>query len=150
MKSGPFQGIRMVLFAFILGFICGISILPLRTLLKNGFALSLSEDEKYLLSAARAANGRLILKQDQGTSGTPIILLKEFPNPRRIEAAGLIEKMVARKLIQLDISGVPGRYTLTSVGWARSQKLPDFPLQPIRPGSWFDSISRKPPRIGRR
>lgn len=140
----------MVLLAFILGFISGTSILGLRKLLKNGFVLSLSEDERYLLSAARAANGRLILKQDRGTSGTPIILLKEFPNPRRIEATGLIEKMMDRKLIQLDISGVAGRFTLTSLGWMKSEKLPEFPLQPIRPGSWFDSVSRKPHRVVRR
>jgi len=138
----------MVFVSFLLGLACGLAIVSLRSLFRNGFHLPLGEDEKYLLAAARAASGRLILKQDSGTSGTSILLLKEFPNPRRIENTLQIEKLLARKFIQADASGVPGRYTLTPAGMKCSRTLPDFPLQPVRPGSsWFNSISRRPVRL---
>jgi len=135
---------------FLLGFSCGLVAMGLWQHFRQGFTPLLGDDEKYLLAAARAANGRLILKEDRGMSGTPILLLKEFPNPRRIEDKGLLEKLVGRRLIQVDGSGAAGRYLLTARGWTCSQKLPEFPLQPIRPGSWFNSISRKPQRIVRR
>ena len=141
----------MVFIAFLLGFVCGLSALGLRAVLKTGFHLPLGEDEKYLIAAARAAEGRLILTQGAGTSGTSLILLKEFPNPRRLENTLQVEKLLARKFIQPDGSGLPGHYTLTPAGSAQGRKLPDFPLKPLRPGaSWFNSVSRRSGRLARR
>ncbi len=141
----------MVFIAFLLGFFCGLSVLGLRAVFKNGFSLPLGEDEKYLLAAARAAEGHLVLRLDSGTSGTSLLLLKEFPNPRRLENTLQIETLLARKFLQPDVSGLPGQYTLTPLGWTRSQKLPAFPLQRLRPGaSWFNSVSLKSGRLGRR
>lgn len=140
----------MVVIAFVLGLACGLSALGLAGLFRRGFRMPLGEDEKYLLAAARAAKGRLILKQDGG-SGSSLLLLKEFPNPRRIENTLQIETLLARKYLQPDASGIPGRYTLTTAGWALSQKLPEFPLQPVRSGAtWFNSISRRPLRLPRK
>ncbi|HEX9080628.1 MAG TPA: hypothetical protein VF768_00030 [Holophagaceae bacterium] len=134
---------------FVAGFACGLLAAAGGWHLHKGIA-RFSEDEKYLLAAARAARGRLILKQDQGPSGNPILLLKEFPNPRPIQDKGQISRLMDRRLLQADASGIPGRFVLTPEGWRRTQKLPEFPLPLIRQGSWFNSISRRPQRIARR
>jgi len=140
----------MILVAFLLGVACGLLLPRLRTLLKGGLRMPLGEDEKYLLRAARAAKGRLILKQASGSSGSSLLLLKEFPDTRRLENTMQIEKLLARKFIQADDSGKPGRFVLTSKGWAQSKDLPEFPLQPIRQGAWFNSISRSLGRAARK
>jgi len=140
----------MVFVAFLLGFACGLSLLGVRALLKRGIRLPLGEDEKYLLAAARAAKGRLILKLDSGNSRSSLLLLKEFPNPRRIENTLQIETLLSRKFIEPDSSGLPGRYVLTAAGWAQSKQLPEFPLQLSRQGAWFNSISRSIGRIARK
>jgi hypothetical protein len=139
----------MELVIFFVGFGCGL------LAAWGGFHLRqqlsrLGEDEKYLLAAARVARGRLIEKQDQGVSGTPILLLKEFPNPKPIQDKGQISRLVERHLLQADASGIPGRYALTPEGWRASEKLPEFPLPLVRQGSWFNSISRRPQRVVRR
>jgi hypothetical protein len=141
----------MVILAFALGLLCGLSVPWLRGAFRHGLRLPLGEDENYLLAAARAAKGRLILKLEAGSAPSSLLLLKEFPNPRRIENTLQIEKLLARNYIQPDPSGIAGRYVLTTRGWALSQKLPEFPLQPIRSGAtWFNSISRRPVRLPRK
>ncbi len=140
----------MVIAAFILGFLCGASLLALRPLLSGGRLRPLGEDEKYLLAAAGAASGRLILRQETAPGGPPLLMLKEYPNPRRMESRDQVQQLLDRKLITPDHSGVPGRYVLTPTGWTRAKRLPEFPLRPVRQGSWFNSISRRPARALRR
>jgi len=140
----------MILVAFLVGVLCGLALRSLAPFLKGGFRLPLGEDEKYLLSAARAAKGRLILRQGRGSSSPSLLLLKEFPDTKRLENTMQIEKLLARKFIQPDDSGKSGRYVLTAKGWAQSKDLPEFPLQPIRQGAWFNSISRSLGRIPRK
>ncbi|MBK8791864.1 MAG: hypothetical protein IPN59_01705 [Holophaga sp.] len=139
-----------MLISFTLGCLCGLAMGIGGCLLKGRLHNPLGEDEKYLLAAARAANGRLILRQEKASSGTPLLLLKEYPNPRRMEAHGQIDQLLKRKLLIPDPSGIPDRYQLTPAGRQRSEQLPEFPLQPVRQGSWFNSISRPPQRFVRR
>ena len=128
--------------SFFMGFLTGLSVGAGAWLLREHAPFGLKEDEKYLLAAAKAARGRLIIRRETASTGETLLLLKEFPNPRRIEDHQQIEKLLAMKFLVADPSGLPGRYTLTKVGAKRSDRLPDFPLQPVRAGSWFNSISR--------
>lgn len=125
--------------SFTIGLLCGLSLGAVPWVLQRHGSLFLGEDEKYLLAAARAANGRLILRHD--ASGPSLLLLKEYPNPRRMEDQGQIQRLIDRKLLAEDPSGTPDRYVLTSAGRKASERLPEFPLQPVRQGSWFNSLS---------
>jgi len=127
---------------FTLGLLCGLAFAGGLWLFRGSFQSSLGDDESYFLAAARAANGRLILRRDRAASGAPLLILKEFPNPRRIENRGQIKALLARKLLAPDPAGIPDRYVLTQAGQKRAERLPVFPLEVVRQGSWFNSISR--------
>lgn len=138
-----------MLIPFFLGFLCGLLASVIGWRLKDHFQLTLKDDEKYLLTASRAAKGRLILRREQALTGETLLLLKEFPNPRRMEDQGQVERLLARKLLVPDPSGVPDRYLLTPKGRKRCEGLPAFPLQLVRQGSWFNSISQPLRRVRR-
>ena len=132
---------------FFVGFLLGLSVISFRPLFK---AVSLrlrhplGEDEKYLLRAARTAGGRLIVRREQVASGTHELVLKEFSDAPKMENLGQLECLLARAMMIPDSSGVPGRYVLTSRGWARVKSLPTLALPLRRTGAWFNSISRRP------
>lgn len=135
--------------AFLSGLLCGLALAFLRTGL-GGLLLKLKhplgEDELYLLCAARAANGRLILMK--GAPGGRLIL-REFEDAKPLENRGQIQRLLARQLIAPDPSGISERFILTPAGWNRIRKLPAPPLQIVRKGNWFNSVSgkqRRPPR----
>ncbi|MDP2877386.1 MAG: hypothetical protein Q8O00_14460 [Holophaga sp.] len=135
---------------FTLGLICGLTLAAGLWLLRDRLLSPMGDDEGYLLAAARAANGRLLLRRDQASSGASLLLLKEFPNPRRIENRGQIKTLLDRKLLEPDPSGIPDRYVLTQAGQKRAERLPVFPLELVRQGSWFNSVSKPVKRMLKR
>lgn len=135
--------------AFLLGVLCGLSLALGRSSFR-GLMLRLKnplgEDELYLLCAARLAAGRLILMK--GAPGGRLIL-KEFEDARPMENRGQIQRLLARQLIAPDPSGLSERFILTQAGWDRIRKLPAPPLQMVRKGNWFNSVSGKQRRPAR-
>lgn len=127
--------------AFLLGLLCGLSLALFRGGLE-GLMLALKhplgEDELYLLCAARAASGQLILMR--GAPGGRLIL-KEFEDPRLLENRGQIQRLLARRLIAPDPSGISERYVLTPAGWERLRRVPAPALKAVRRGNWFNSVS---------
>ena len=134
-------------FTFIGGVLCGLLAKACYPMVKDSLekvVYRLGEDEKYLLAAARIAQGRLLFASDPGSADPPLLQLKEFPQERPIENLGQVERLFAQGLIEVDDSGVSGRYVLTLKGWNRANKLPPLALVVCRQGDWFNSISRRP------
>lgn len=110
---------------------------------------ALKGDEAYLLAAAFAAEGRLRIRREAAPSGERLLLLKEFPNPRRMVDRGQVGRLLTLQLLAPDPSGLEDRYLLTAEGRRRAEALPPFPLPLTRPGSWFNSISKPRRRVPR-
>ena len=142
-----------MIISFLAGLLLGLSALLLKPLLKAlglRFRHPLGEDENFLLRAARTAGGRLIIRKEQSSTGTHVLVLKEFADAPRIEQLGQVECLLARELMIPDSSGVSGRYLLTPRGWARVKSLPALALPLRRSGPWFNSVSRRPIGIPKR
>lgn len=140
-------GMGMDALSFAGGVLCGIAARacwPWLRAAAGKLRFRLSEDEKYLLAAARTAQGRLIFGTDPASADTTVLLLKEFTQHRSMENRGQVEGLLSRELIEVDDTGVPGRYVLTPKGWNRANKLPPLALVVSRQGDWFNSISRRP------
>jgi hypothetical protein len=134
-------------FTFMGGFLFGLAARACFPMVKDSLEkvfFRLGEDEKYLLAAARTAQGRLLFGSDPGSADTPLLQLKEFTQQRQIENLGQVERLFSQGLIEVDDSGVSGRYVLTLKGWKRANKLPPLALVVSRQGDWFNSISRRP------
>ena len=139
-------GPEMLILSFLLGLVCGLAAASLgfspgawRLRLRN----PRGPDEKYLLNVARAAGGRLLIKEGQDGAGTAQLLLMEVRDPRPLAQKGQVEHLVNRGLLKQDPSGLPGRYMLTPEGWNRLKSLAPEALQLKRSGNWFNSISRR-------
>ena len=131
----------MVMLSFLLGLAIGLSAAFLGTSLQDWkirLRNPVGDDEKYLLAVARAAGGRLIVKEDPGT---PILALREVADPTRLVTRGQVDRLLNRSLLKRDASGLPGRYSLSPEGWAFVKHLPALPVEIRRAGNWFNSIS---------
>lgn len=135
--------------AALLGFALGLVLGGWLVHARNRRATSLKDDEAYLLAAAHAAGGRLRIRRDVAPSGERLLVLKEFPNPRRILDRGQIGRLLAHGNLIQDPSGHEDHYRLTPLGLQRAQALPPFPLPRLRTGAWFNSLSRTRRRIAR-
>ena len=134
---------------FLLGFVCGVAFASL------GFSLPalllrlrnpIGADERYLMNVARAAGGRLIIKEDPGESGQPMLRLLEVPDQKPMAGRGQVRHLLNRGLLKPDPSGMPSRYLLTSEGWDFLKRLRPLSVAIKRTGNWFNSISRRAPR----
>jgi len=139
----------MSIFTFLLGLACGAGLAILgfsfRALrLKRGNPVG--ADERYLMNVARAAGGRLIVKEERTASGPPMLRLPEVPDQKTLASKGQVDHLLLRGLLKPDPSGLPGRYLLTPEGWDFVTKLRPLPVVIKRAGNWFNSISRRPPR----
>ena len=131
--------------SFLLGLLCGLaaalaaaSFKGWRVKLRN----PLGEDEKYLLNVARAAGGRLIVREVPDGAGITLLHLREVPDQRRLEKRDQLDRLFNRGLLKRDPSGLTGRYALTVEGWTYVKGLAPLPVQVKRAGNWYNSISK--------
>jgi hypothetical protein len=139
----------MSILTFILGLACGLALSglglspkALRVRLRN----RLGEDEKYLLNVARAAGGRLIVREERVGAAPPTLRLREIPDHRVMESRGQMDRLQNRGLVKPDPSGLPGRHLMTPEGWDYVKGLTPLPVEVKRAGNWFNSISKRPRR----
>ena len=139
----------MSMSTFLLGFVCGAVLASLAFALP-GWLLKLRNplgaDEQYLLKVARAAGGRLIVKEEPAPAGPPVLRLLEVPDQQTLFSKGQVAHLQNRGLLKPDPSGMPSRYLLTSDGWESVKRLQPLTLAIKRTGTWFNSVSRRPPR----
>jgi len=142
----------MVVLSFVLGLLCGLCAVFVGSSFKGwGVKLRnpLGVDEKYLLTAARAAGGRLIVREEP-ENGLILLRLREVPGHPRMEKKEQMEHLLNRDLLKPDPTGLPGRFLLTATGWAFVKHLPALPVEVKRAGNWYNSISRKPRPLTRK
>lgn len=136
----------MFFMGFLVGLLCGLAAIMFRSSL-DGIVLRLryplGADERYLLCAARATGGRLILKTEEPGVAPAVILIRDLPGHRYLQRRDQLERLLKRGLLAPDPSGIPGRFMLTPPGWAVIKKLPPLPMEGNSRGSWFNSVSRK-------
>lgn len=135
--------------AFAAGFLGGLTALAAAWLLRTALQRlqdRLEEDDRLLLRAARAASGRLIFRADPLDPATVLLELKELPQQGGLPNRGQVQRLLRRDLLRGDPSGLAGRYQLTPRGWSLVGKLPALETTVVRPGAWFNSVSRRPLR----
>ena len=136
----------MLVTAFLLGLVCGLCCVFLVSSCR-GWLLKLrnpmGDDEKYLMTVARATGGRLIVAEEATVSGPPLLKLRELPHQRELLQRDQVQRLMNRGLLKPDPSGLPGRYLVTPEGWAYVKHLPVILVDVQRPGSWFNSVSRR-------
>ena len=139
----------MSISTFLLGLACGLVVACLGLALP-GWRLKLRNpvgaDERYLLNVARAAGGRLIVKEEPTEAGALVLRLLEVPDQKTMGSRGQVEHLLNRGLLKPDPSGMPSRFLLTPEGWDSVKHLTPISLAIKRTGHWFNSVSRRPPR----
>lgn len=139
--------------SFFMGLITGLSCvlcIPLGWAWRDWKRKQLDEDEMFLMGAARAAGGRLVFRSDPAAASTTILQLKAFPDHPPLKNRQQVDRLVAKGYLELDKFGIPERFLLTSKGWARVKQLPPMALTVSHQGNWYNSISRRPLRGGKR